>query len=140
LVLLDEGGKAIELLGPEPLVAGEPQHGGLHRPRRETAVHGAPRLATLDQIRARQHVQVLHDGWQRDRERDSDLAYRQLRLVRQPLENRPPGRVGERREGQIELEAAKLNHVVKYRAARHECQDRTLHKVAMGIGRRNNLV
>jgi hypothetical protein len=89
-------------------------HGGLHRPRLQTAAHRAARLVTLDQVGARQHVEMLHDRRQRDRERCGKLAHRQLRLSRQPVDDRPPRRIGERGEGQIELGVAKLNHVVKY--------------------------
>jgi hypothetical protein len=89
-------------------------HGGLHRPRLQAAVHRAPGLAALDQARARQHVQVLHDRRKRDLKRRGDLGHRQLRLVRKAIDDRAPRGVGERREGKIELGAAKLNHTVKY--------------------------
>ncbi len=92
-------------------------HGGLHRRGRQAAAHDAPRLVALYQACTRQHVEVLHDGRQGDRETPGDLGHRKFRLIRQAIDDGAPGRVGERREGQIELGALKLNHVVKYRCA-----------------------
>ena len=89
-------------------------HGGLHRPRLQSAAHRAPGFAALDQAGARQHVQVLHDRRQRDLERRRDLGHREFGLIRQTIDDRAPRRVRERREGKIKLVAAKLNHVVKY--------------------------
>jgi hypothetical protein len=89
-------------------------HGGLHRCRRQAATDHPPRLASLDQVCTRQHVEVLHDGRQGDRETPGNLGHRQLGLAREAIDDGAPRRVGERREGKIELGATKLNHVVKY--------------------------
>jgi hypothetical protein len=103
LVLLDEGGKTIELLRPEALVAGEPQHGSLHGLRLETAAHRAPALAALDQVGARKHIEVLHHGRQGDSKRRGDLGDRKLGLGSEAIHDRAPRGIGERREGKIEL-------------------------------------
>ena len=80
----------------------------------EAAAHGASGLGALDQARARQHVEMLHHRRQRDGERRRDLGHRQSLGARQPIEDGPPRRVGERREGLVELGIRIVNHVVKY--------------------------
>ena len=65
---------------------------------------------------------MLHDGGQGNRERRGDLRYRQLGLIRQAIDDGAPRRIGERREGEIELCVSIVNHVVKYCIARDECQ------------------
>jgi Sigma-70, region 4 len=75
--LLNEGGKAIELCGPEALVVVEPVHRLLHRRRGQPARHCAAGLAPRDQAGIGQHVEVLHDRRQRHRKRPGmiDLVY-----------------------------------------------------------------
>jgi hypothetical protein len=57
---------------------------------------------------------MLHHRRQRDRERLSDRGHGQLGLLREPVEDRAPGRVGECGEGAIELGFHIVNHLVKY--------------------------
>ena len=57
---------------------------------------------------------MLHHRRQRDRERLRDLGHGQLGLLREPVEDGAPGRIGERGEGAIELGFYIVNHVVKY--------------------------
>ena len=57
---------------------------------------------------------MLHHRGQRHRERPGDLRHGELALLRQPVDDRPPRRVGKRREGEIELGLSKVNHLVKY--------------------------
>jgi len=99
-------------------------------------VHRAPGLGALDQVRPRQHIEVLHHSGQRNRERCGNLGHRQLRLVRQAIDNRAPRRVGERREGEIEPGALKVNHVVKYHAARRRSQGGRIHVRVRSLRRR----
>jgi len=88
-------------------------HGTFHRRRPQTAAHRAPRLLALDQPGTGQHVEMLHHRRQGHRERSGDLGHGQLRLTRQAIDDGAPRRVGERREGKIELGVAIVNHVVK---------------------------
>ena len=46
---------------------------------------------------------MLHHSRQGDGERGGDLGDRQLRFARQPIHDRAPGGIGQRREGKIEL-------------------------------------
>jgi hypothetical protein len=87
-------------------------HRFLHRPGGELAGDGAADLCSGDQSGIREHVEMLHDRRQRHRERPGELAHRQAVLVVQPRDQRPPRRVGERREGAVEG-LLMLNHRVK---------------------------
>jgi hypothetical protein len=110
------------LLGPEALVAIEPAHRLLHRPRGEAARHGAPGFRARDQAGVRQHVEVLHDRRQRHRKRPGQLAHRDAFLFVEPREQRAPRRVGECREGPVQGCVSILNHKVKYRGCGPRCQ------------------
>jgi hypothetical protein len=57
---------------------------------------------------------MLHDRRQRNRERLRDVTDRHAVLFGQPGEDRPAGRVGQRREGVIQSVVLIVNHVVKY--------------------------
>ena len=50
-------------------------------------------------------------------------------MLAQPRQQRPAGRIGQRREGAIQRGRLMLNHVVKYRMAGARCQVRTLSAV-----------
>ena len=65
---------------------------------------------------------MLHHRRQRDRERCGKLVTVSSGLARQAIDDRAPGGIGERGEGQIELGVAIVNHMVKYRVARRESQ------------------
>jgi hypothetical protein len=77
-------------------------------------VHGTSGLGALDQAGARQHVEMLHNGRQRDRERPGDVRHGQLVVAREALDDRASRGVCERRERAVELGIAIVNHVVKY--------------------------
>jgi hypothetical protein len=62
------------------------------------------RAAPRDQSRAREHLKVLGNRLETDRERLRQLVDGGLAL-RQPRENLATGRVGERREGDAEVVA-----------------------------------
>jgi hypothetical protein len=61
LVVLQKSGKAIEIIGPEALVAVEPRHRLLHRLGRQPARDDAAGFFPRDQASIRQHVEMLHD-------------------------------------------------------------------------------
>jgi hypothetical protein len=56
---------------------------------------------------------MLHHAGQRQRERLGDARHRQPVLAGEAGEYRPPRRIGEGREGQVELCLAIVNHTVK---------------------------
>jgi hypothetical protein len=60
---------------------------------------------------------MLHHCRQRHGKRCGDVRDRQHLLPGQPIQDRPPRRIGEGREGAIEPNVLIVNHVVKYRAA-----------------------
>ena len=80
-------------------------------------MHDSPALGALDQAGARQHVEMLDHRRQRHVEASGDLRHRQLAVVREPVEDRAPCRVSQCGKRPIELDVAKVNHVVKYRSA-----------------------
>jgi hypothetical protein len=80
-------------------------------------MHRAAALGTLDQVGAGQHVEVLHDRRQRHRERCRKLGHGQLRFAGQTVDDGAPGRIRQGGEGEVELGATKVNHMVKYRRA-----------------------
>jgi hypothetical protein len=92
----------VEALGPEASVVVEPTRGLLHGLRTQPADDSAPALPPRDQPRAGKHVEVLDHRRQRDRERLGEFAYRRAFLLAEPRQQRPPRRIGERREGAIE--------------------------------------
>ena len=83
------------MLRPVALVVGEPVHRLLHRLRLQLAGDGAAGLGAHDQPGVGEHVQVLHDGWERDREGPRELADGDGFLRVETGEQRPPRRVGE---------------------------------------------
>ena len=90
-------------------------------------MHGAPGLGALDQTGSRQHVEMLDHRRQRHVEPSGDLRHRQLAAVCEPVEDRAPRRISQRGKRAIELDIAKVNHMVIYRFARCGRQDGKLH-------------
>src|SRR4051794_40746199 len=77
-----------------------------HVAQRRSLQPGGPQLrraTARDQAGALQHLQVLRDGLDAVRERLRELVDRHLALLCEPGEDRPPRRVGERREREAEL-------------------------------------
>jgi hypothetical protein len=109
---LHKSGKAVEIVGPEALVAVEPFHRLLHRPGGQAARHGAAGLGARDQARIRQHVEMLHDRGQRHRKRLRQFAHRDAVALAEPRHQRPPGRVCQGCKGAVQGLIAILNHVV----------------------------
>jgi len=70
---------------------------------------------------------MLDHRRQRDVETSGDLRHRQLAVVCEPVKDRAPRRVSQRGKRAIELDIAKVNHMVMYRSARCRRQDGTLH-------------
>ena len=91
------------MLHPELLVAVEPLHGFLHRAGGELNRHSAPGLGARNQAGIGEHVEVLHHGGQRHRERLRQLADRNRVALGQPRKQRAAGRIREGREGAVEL-------------------------------------
>jgi hypothetical protein len=73
-VFLHKGGKAVEIVGPEALVAVKPIHRLLHRFRGKPTRHDAAGLLASDQAGVRQHVEMLHDRGQRHGKRLGEFA------------------------------------------------------------------
>jgi len=109
---LHESGKAVEAFRPEALVAIEPVHRLLHRPRGQPARHNAAGFRACDQACVRQHVEMLHDRRQRHRKWLRQLADRDAVLLAKPRQQRPPRRVRERGKGAVQHLLAILNHMV----------------------------
>ena len=101
------------MLCPVALVVGEPVHRLLHRLCRELASDGAARFGAHDQAGIREHVEVLHDCGQRDREGAREFADADPGLLVEAGEQRTPCRVGQRGEGAIEGSSLIVNHRVK---------------------------
>jgi hypothetical protein len=107
----------IELLSPEFLIAVEPIIGVTHWFRPQAAAHDAAILLTADEPGIREHIKVLHDGWQRHRKRLGEFAHGEAVSVAQPGKQCTPRRVGKRRKGAIKAWLVIVNHMVKYRTA-----------------------
>src|SRR5262249_1769478 len=108
---LQTGVEPVEPLLPELLVAAEPVDGVQERPRREP---GGPELrlpAARHEPRALQHLQMVGDGLHGDRERLRKLVHGGVAL-REPREDRPPGRGGERGKGGRELVGGGRNQLI----------------------------
>jgi hypothetical protein len=112
LFFLHESGKAAEAFRPEALVAIEPVHRLLHRPRGQPARHDAAGFGARDEACIRQHVEMLHDRRQRHRKWLRQLADRDAVASAKPRQQRPPRRVRERGKGAVQHLRAILNHVV----------------------------
>ena len=91
------------MLGPELLVAVEPLHGFLHRAGGKLHRHSAPGLGARNQARVGKHVEVLHHGGKRHRERLREFAHRNRVALGETRKQCASGRVGERCEGAVEM-------------------------------------
>jgi hypothetical protein len=112
LFFLHESGKAAEAFRPEALVAIEPVHRLLHRPRGQPARHDAAGFGARDKTCIRQHVEMLHDRRQRHRKWLRQLADRDAVPLAKPRQQRPTSGVRERGKGAVQHLLAILNHVV----------------------------
>ena len=90
-------------------------------------MHGAPSLGALDQAGSRQHVEMLDHRRQRHLEASGNLRDRQFAVLCEPVEDGAPGRVSQRAKGAIELDIAKVNHMVMYHSVRRSRQDCRVH-------------
>ena len=115
------------------MIAIEPLHGVFHRGGLEHAAHGASGLGPCDKPGVAQHVEMLHDGGQRHRERLGQFADRQTIVVAQPRQQRPPGGVGKRSKGAIEGGITILNHIVKYSNCGRNVNGSCRHKTNIGM-------
>lgn len=88
----------------------EPAHGILHRRSGQPAFDGAADLVANDKSRIRQHVEVLHDGGQRHRERLCEFAHRRAIPLAEMRDQRAPGGIGQGGESAIERVVLILNH------------------------------
>jgi hypothetical protein len=110
------------LFGPEAFVSPQPAHRLFQRRRCEAANDGAAGFGARDQGCLRQHVEMLHDRWQRHGKRTGQVAdgcafpFAQLRY------ERAPRRIGERRENVIQIGVLILNHVVNNTTCAKPCQ------------------
>jgi len=112
LFFLHESGKAVEAFRPEALVAIEPVHRLLHRPRGQPARHHAAGFGARDEACIREHVEMLHDRGQRHRKWLRQLADRDGVPLAKPRQQRPPRRVREGGKSAVQHLLAILNHVV----------------------------
>lgn len=110
------------MFGPEAFVSPQPGHRLFQRRRCEAADDGAAGFGARDQGRVRQHVEMLHDRWQRHGKRTRQVADGCTFPLAQLGDQRAPGRIGERRENVIQLGVLILNHVVNNIARAKPCQ------------------
>jgi hypothetical protein len=95
-------------------------HRLLHRPGGYSAQHGAAGFGPFDQPGIAQHIEMLHDGGQRDRKRPRQVADRHTFFVAEPSQQGAPRRIGQGGKGSIQRGGAgesgflRLNHMVKY--------------------------
>jgi len=111
-VFLHECRKAVEIFGPEALVAIEPLHRLLHRAGGEPARHGAAGLLARDQPCVRQHIEMFHDRGQRHRKWLRQFAHRDGVPAAEPRQQCAPRRIRQRGEGAVQNRIVILNHTV----------------------------
>jgi hypothetical protein len=85
----------------------------LHGRRGEPAGHDAAGLRPADQARIGQDVEMLHDRRKRHGKRARELAHRNVLVLDELRQQRPPRRVGEGGKGSVERGVLTLNHMVK---------------------------
>jgi len=110
------------LFGPEAFVSPQPGHRLFQRRRGEAADNGAAGFGTRDQGCVRQHVEMLHDRWQRHGERTGQVADGCAFSLAQLGYERAPRRIGERRENVIQFGVLILNHIVNNTTPARPCQ------------------
>ena len=101
LHLVEQGVQALEVALPELAVALQPFGGFRERLGLEPARPSLRVAAARDQAGALQHLEVLGDRGLAHRERLGQLRHGRL-TRREPGEDRPPGRIRERRERRVE--------------------------------------
>jgi hypothetical protein len=89
-------------------------HRLLHRPGGYSAQHGAAGFGPFDQPGIAQHIEMLHDGGQRNRERPRQIADRDALLLAEPSQQSASRRIRQGGEGAVESGFLRLNHMVKY--------------------------
>src|SRR5262245_53308023 len=105
----------LEAALPEPPIPLQPVGRILERLGLEVGGTELRPLLAGDQSRCLEHLEVLRDGLDRDREAAGELAEAGVTLG-EALQDRAPGRVGERGEGPVELgggHGAALNQMVE---------------------------
>jgi hypothetical protein len=110
------------LFGPEAFVSPQPGHRLLQRRRCEAADDGASGFGARDQGCVRQHVEMLHDRWQRHRKRAGQVADGSAVPLAQLGYECAPRRIGERRENVIQIGVLILNHIVNNTTGAEPCQ------------------
>ena len=105
----------VEAFGPEALIAVEPLVGFFHGLGAQPAGDGAAGFVAGHKASIRQHVEMLHHGRQRHRERLREFADGQVRTRGQTCKERTPSWVSQRGEGAVQCVFLKLNHEVNYR-------------------------
>jgi hypothetical protein len=111
-IFLHKSGKAIEIFGPEALVAIEPVRRLLHRLGGQPARHRPAGLLARDQSGIGQHIEMLHDRGQRHRKGLRQFTHRNAFPAAQPLQQRAPGRIRQRGKGAVQHFFSILNHMV----------------------------
>jgi hypothetical protein len=113
---LHKSGKAVEIVGPEALIAVQPGKRLLHRPGGQPAGDDAAGLFARNEAGVRQHIEVLHDGGERHRKRLRQLADRNRVAGGKPRQQRASRRVGERGKSVVQIALPRavdiLNHKV----------------------------
>ena len=102
------------MLGPEALVANEPDHGVFHRRCLELAADSAADFVPRYETGVRKDVEVLHHRRQRHGEWLGQFADREAVGFAEPHQQRATRGIGERRESAIERGLLILNHLVKF--------------------------
>jgi hypothetical protein len=111
-VLLQKAGEAVEPFRPEALIARQPFDGARHGFSSQAAIDRAPALGALNQVGARQDVEMFDDGGERNGKGCRNFGDSKLVGVGQPVDDGASRRVGERAEGKAEGFAVIVNHMV----------------------------
>ena len=101
MLLFKIAGKRVEPRLPELSVVCDPFCGVAQRLRRQCAGDDAPRLVSFEQPRVLQDAQMLHEAGQRHVKRLREITHR-LTAVREPRQDTPARRVGERGKYAVE--------------------------------------
>ena len=111
LLFVQVAGECVQAHSPEFLIAGEPGHRVAHWIGLQGAGDHSTLFRTRQEPRIFERVQVLHEPWQRHRERTCQLAHR-LRARSQRRENRAAGRIRQGTEYAVQMISLILNHYV----------------------------
>jgi hypothetical protein len=110
-LVVQKSGECVEPLLPELAVAGEPFRRILHGAGGQSAVDHPAFLFLFDQSGFLEDAQVLHESWQRHRERARELGDRAAAACER-VDHLPARRVGEGGEYRVERFLQILNHKV----------------------------